>query len=637
MFGFLRKLFDKAAPSNPAPAGSAKTAPALDPSKDPNMIRVFDAYGREMFMSKQDWKDKVLKGHLEKVWNTPEELDRIIVQSLEDGFAEDMIKPALQFANIAPTPERGALLLGVVYLQNKRFEEAGQVLEDYLEKHGPSPYIYTNLAKVYSARGEKSRAIELLWQGLQIDPNQENGCVWYLVQIKEDSGHEAAREAGHRLASLPGSWRAWLWLAREDLHAGKRDEALACYESALAATPREKPTGMLQQISGDLGNAGHLPEIINLVSPHFSVEQHGIAVGNNLLKAHLDLGQLDAVRRLLDVHYAQKRPDWRQTLSFWDTELAKAQAATVETHPAGKLEMALLTNDGPLWLPADSPAGELFAAQVTEGPRVAFLGGTATMQGTGDKISHQLSDNPGRLSRALPLFLADQFHFRTCARVKSLQCWLLGEHPAFVFSGKAWNDEDAAQHARSGEHPADYVIVTHIDTATTPWAIGLRVIRTIDACCLGEANTLISMPPQEPPLGQLADAALAILQRETDLSVHEKAAWAQWPKGASFATCLLRSEQLLAALCAAREKSTEQFLSGTRDIVQGNIELCIQEPTNVVVRLILLRTLACLGRSHPVLLPEFRDQVHRLQKEKPLPQPAQGVMLRIVAGIYPES
>ena len=50
-----------------------------------------------------------------------------------------------------------------------------------------------------------------------------------------------------------------------------------------------------------------------------------LTVGNNLIKAHLDLGRLDAARRILDALYALKRPDWRETLGFWDKELAKAR------------------------------------------------------------------------------------------------------------------------------------------------------------------------------------------------------------------------------------------------------------------------------------------------------------------------
>ena len=36
------------------------------------MIRIFDAYGREMFITKQAWRDSVLLDHLKKVWHDPE-------------------------------------------------------------------------------------------------------------------------------------------------------------------------------------------------------------------------------------------------------------------------------------------------------------------------------------------------------------------------------------------------------------------------------------------------------------------------------------------------------------------------------------------------------------------------------------
>jgi len=70
------------------------------------------------------------------------------------------------------------------------------------------------------------------------------------------------------------------------------------------------------QISGDLGNAGHLPELLVIAKPLFDPAFHGLQVGNNLIKAHFDLGQFEAARRILDQLYALKRPDWREPLSY---------------------------------------------------------------------------------------------------------------------------------------------------------------------------------------------------------------------------------------------------------------------------------------------------------------------------------
>ena len=68
---------------------------------------------------------------------------------------------------------------------------------------------------------------------------------------------------------------------------------------ALGRAERPVPTDLLMQMSGDLGNNGYRAEIIRLVEPYFDPAFHGLQVGNNLIKANYDLGQLDTARRIL--------------------------------------------------------------------------------------------------------------------------------------------------------------------------------------------------------------------------------------------------------------------------------------------------------------------------------------------------
>ncbi len=108
---FFSKLFGK----KPSPAAAAPSPAPADPSKDPNMIRAFDAYGREIFVTKQAWRDSVLLDHIKKVWNDPNALYAAIVQALHDGFGSDMVKPAEQLAATYPHTERVTVVLAFVY------------------------------------------------------------------------------------------------------------------------------------------------------------------------------------------------------------------------------------------------------------------------------------------------------------------------------------------------------------------------------------------------------------------------------------------------------------------------------------------------------------------------------------------
>src|SRR2546428_2796729 len=64
-------------------------------------------------------------------------------------------------------------------------------------------------------------------------------------------------------------WRAQLWMARHALKHRDPAGALNLYQQSLAAAPSPAPHDLLLQMSGDLGNAGHLAEILNLVLPRF--------------------------------------------------------------------------------------------------------------------------------------------------------------------------------------------------------------------------------------------------------------------------------------------------------------------------------------------------------------------------------
>jgi hypothetical protein len=132
------------------------------------------------------------------------------------------------------------------------------------------------------------------------------------------------------VAALPGSWRAQLWLARAALKAGDYKSAVAFYNQGLSQFGAYVPADFLMQMSGDLGQSGHMQELLELTKPRYVPETHGLAVGNNLIKACLDLGQVGAAKEILNKLHSLARPDWKRTLGFWDTELANRRIAASE-------------------------------------------------------------------------------------------------------------------------------------------------------------------------------------------------------------------------------------------------------------------------------------------------------------------
>ena len=628
------KLFGKKPPAVTAQAAQPDTDPS-DPAKDPNMIRVHDAYGREMFITKQAWRDSVLLSHIKKVWNDPDALCSTIIQSLNDGFVADMRKPAEQLAEIDPNHERGAVVLAIVYRDLKNLDLSEKTLRRYIDRYGESGVVLTNLAKVHADRGDHVSLLATLWHGLELDPNQDNGLSWYEALHREKEGPAAGLDALRRIAALPGAWRARLWLARDALTHGQLDEALAFYDEALALAPRPVPADLLMQLSGDLGNNAHLPEILRLVSPHFDLTHHGLQVGNNLIKTHVDLGQLDAAQALLVQLYAQKRPDWQQTLAFWDTEIAKARSEVASVGLTATPKTTTVVIDGPLWLRASSPAVSLITAKTAGAVIVACLGSSFTRADVSSgKIRMQLADVPGRVSRALPLYLAEQLHLRTDAIGRVLQPWVQEAHGGFVLCGAPWSDEQAVVQARGGSEPADYVALVHIDGSSTPWTITLRFLRTIDSTLLGTATTTLTPGNSQPGFDVLAADLLRLVTAHAQVRKFDLPDIYQVPCGNDFAQYQLRLEQALTVFLAATDGVTAGFLNGEREVVNGNLQLCLNHPRNPTPRLLLAQTLTNLKKVRPDIVAEFKDKVALLQKEKPLFEPTQEMTQKILNEVF---
>lgn len=153
--------------------------------------------------------------------------------------------------------------------------------------------------------------------------------------------------------------------------------------------------------------------MLNFTEPRFVPKIHGLSVGNNLIKAHLDLGQIDAAKTILNELYPLERSDWNTQLSSWDTEIAKTTISRLEAEPMGPLEVGFLTVEVPVLLNPTSPNAPLFVPKVATEPVICLLGFSAEMSGD-VKAGPQMPDLPGRFSRALPLFLAEQGDTSVC-------------------------------------------------------------------------------------------------------------------------------------------------------------------------------------------------------------------------------
>ncbi len=89
---------------------------------------------------------------------------------------------------------------------------------------------------------------------------------------------------------------------------------------------------------------------------------------------------------------------------------------------------------------------------------------------------------------------------------------------------------------------------------------------------------------------------------------------------------LLRLEQLLAVRCATMNGVSREFLHAEREIIDGNLQLCLIFPSNIATRILLVQTLLNMNKTKPEVVREFIEKVVMLQKDKPLAEPAQSIV-----------
>jgi tetratricopeptide (TPR) repeat protein len=571
-------------------------------------IRVYDQFGRKVEVGRETWRRDVLLPNLAANRGNPDALYDLVIGALNDDFAADVLEPARHLAETDTRPRRGAMLLGVVMLQLKDHPGARGVLERAIAKHGEDAYLLANLARAFEAAGDHERAQALIWRALQLSPNEETALNWYVATNTKGS-QEAMAEAYRRAAGLSGSWRAQLWLARIAMDAGDLAEATRLYEEALGRA-KPVPADLLMQLSGDLGNRGHTELLIRLTQPRFDLDAHGLTVGNNLLRAFVELGMLAEARKLLEQLYSRQRPDWREHLQFWETKLDDAQKRYGEV--TAPLEVVLMRLDQPVWTRGVLDFERVLPPKAESAARIAFVcasGEAPPDGGHGGKVMTQPTNELGRLARALPMFLAEEVFLRTNARSSFLLPWM--KQGGFILSARPWT----RGFLPPDQSPAEIVVFTHIDATKSPWSLTVSVERT------SRPDVRVVEFEQAFDLRTAAHDTLTLLHEMIGrmtillgLRREETPASLATPPAELLPGYLTAIEQALAVGLAARMQTSESFLYQERAIFDHLFDVALQGGDLLRPRMLLVNALESEARRRPDIAREYLEKLALLQQ-----------------------
>lgn len=274
---------------------------------------------------------------------------------------------------------------------------------------------------------------------------------------------------------------ARLAAAREKLEFKDKAGALAIYEEVLAAAGDR--ADVLVTISGDLGETGHIREIIDLIAPRYDGERHGPATGLNLLQAYLHEHDADAAQHVLDILFALNRPDLEQRLYGFSNAIAELiQAEKMGLMPApgvpagaalAETKVSMVSISKPIWFYGLEPLAEQVLPPKTDRLRRIGFAQLAVL-GVPDllDVAKRPEEEIGRLSRALPLWFAETFYFSPhYAPIGAVG--LVGGH--YALFGSEWNTENIRQLVDSTAGGLDYLFTGAIRKTGDDYEVILRV------------------------------------------------------------------------------------------------------------------------------------------------------------------
>jgi tetratricopeptide (TPR) repeat protein len=432
-----------------ADAAAAKAAP-------PAFVEANDAFGRRVRIPRDEYRQKVLPDLVKAHAGNPDQLVAVILQALRDGFAADVVPAANRLTAVDKDVERALSVLAVVQRDAGDLDGAERTLRELQTKRPNSPAPRVGLGMLAAQRGDTAKAEALLWEALQLDSNHADAVHGYL-QLR----HRAVGDAGYRaevekVAALPGSWRAQIWLARHLVQHGEGEAAAALQREVLARAGDQHDA--LVMVSADLVQQQRHALVQELVVPRFLPGRNHPHVGLALLHHYLQTQDHEAGAALLHqmyLHYGHMIGAELQPFTGEFDRLRLAKLPPPAALPANA-RIGLYRLDRPIWCAGLEDPAWLLPNKQAASKHVLYFALAVDGQ---PNLPPGREDELGRLTRSLPLFLAEQTWLSTPHRGAAVLP--MAEQGGWAIMGRPWPEEQLVQQVPEAERK-DALLVTGV-------------------------------------------------------------------------------------------------------------------------------------------------------------------------------
>lgn len=593
---------------------------------DQRMIQFVDVYGRSFQISVAQWRQKVLKPNLQANWDKPEQLYSFIISALRDNLAA-VDEASARLANIDPVIERGSVARAIVQLKLGRIDDAGVTIRQAIAKVGETGTLLTNEAKVIAARGDQIAAMATLDRGLQLDPNQDNGLMWRVAVLTEESGADATQKYLRHLAGLPNAWRPQLLLGQHAIKAGKREESLAWFDQALARAPHGNDVMLIT--SGELGKQGLLADAVQRIAPIYDERSDDIRAGYNLLQAYVELEDAVAGRALLDRLFALGQPAYAEQLNRYAKlfdDMVSAKSQLLDHEP----EISILQMPLPPWLLGMHDMGWAAPPRREGAQRVVLVPLSAKITSGNNKPSAGREDERGRLSRSLPLLVLEQLVY--CSDLDVAFHLPVADGHNLVLFGQPLNEETLEQLAEDFAFAAEGEI-DDLDDGTFNIIYRLRRLSNLATVATVErrfsvedgGNALIVVSGEM--LNALGVATSALIEPRTPV----------YTLPAAYPSEYISALAQTLALTLADSAKARESLFGERDIYGWLQTLAANLRSNEPAQFMYFTALAKGRRLGSPIVDEFERPAAQRMRELIHAGSYAARLLPLIAAVYPNN
>ena len=555
---------------------TTKISSEKSPKENAKMMNIIDQNGRRIQITMDEWREKVLPIALKNHWDNANLLYNDILKAIQNNFISDVEEAAIHLKEIDTIKERGYNTLAILYLKNKEFNKANELLLEYLANNPKTGTILTNLAKSYYGKDEKEKAMEILWEGLTINPNQNNGLPWYASICKDRDGIDGYIDALRRASEIKGSWLPQFLLARHELNEKNIESAKEFLKIALSQGHVTQET--LLVISGELGAKGYSKELIELVEPVYDFNKNDIRVGLNLLQAYLQNKEIEKGENLLNKLMMLERPDLKNALLKISNKFDKLKIEEKASTPKKDVQRNMMVLDNPVWGHGLKTSKWFINNNEVKGNIAVLPYADETIREKEIK-GYQKDNETSMLSRGIPLYVSEMINYYTDYNNKVVMPFVKDFGP--VITNKQYNE--AALEDIGKKINADIVITGSVINAEIGYLIKNIVYNMSD-----KSSKKIEMFIQKDNFGNRFNAMIKELRSELAGAEKSNIEFYSLPEDKEVLHYLASLGHSLTQTLIQGKFLDKELLLGERNLLNWYLNMVMAYPENQAVKMMLV-------------------------------------------------